>query len=55
MKSKTRSQLLSLQLLSFIVFAQEEKPADATVVKHAMNIFKINLTSIVLKNYSFPV
>jgi len=44
-------------LLSAAAFAQYEKPekdkGESKSDKHPMNILKVNLTSIVLKNYSF--
>ncbi len=54
MKSKNFLLLtLSFVLFSHTVFAQDEKPEKKEKPAHSMNIFKINLTSIVLKNYSF--
>lgn len=52
MKSKTLLSLVFHLFVCVAAFAQDEKsekPAD----KHSMNIIKINLTSVVLKNYSF--
>jgi hypothetical protein len=52
MKSKIFLTASTL-LLSLIAFSQYQKPEKEESAKHAMNIFKINLTAIVLKNYSF--
>jgi hypothetical protein len=54
MKSKILFALCIL-LLSASAFAQYDKPEkdDDESEKHSMNLFKVNLTSIVLKNYSF--
>jgi Protein of unknown function (DUF3575) len=43
----------SMLLVSLMAFTQYQKPEKKESAKHAMNIFKVNLTAIVLKNYSF--
>jgi Protein of unknown function (DUF3575) len=52
MKSKILLTASTL-LVSLMAFSQYEKPEKKESAKHAMNIFKVNLTAIVLKNYSF--
>ncbi len=54
MKSKILFAV-SILLLSTSAFAQYDKPGkdNDESEKHSMNLFKVNLTSIVLKNYSF--
>ncbi|MFM2326566.1 MAG: hypothetical protein RIR31_768, partial [Bacteroidota bacterium] len=52
MKSKILLTASTL-LVSLMAFSQYEKPEKKESAKHATNIFKVNLTAIVLKNYSF--
>lgn len=53
MKIKTLFVCVSIALFSTTVFAQEEKPEAKQKPAHPMNIIKVNLTALVLKNYSF--
>jgi hypothetical protein len=54
MKNRTRLLLaVSLFLLSATVNAQDKKPEKKESSGHPMNFIKVNLTSVVLKNYSF--
>ncbi len=45
--------VLSIFLLSATVTAQDKKPEKKEGTANTMNFFKVNLTSIALKNYSF--
>ncbi|MGF2412900.1 hypothetical protein [Ferruginibacter sp.] len=53
MKRKIFFITASITLFAANVFAQDEKAEEKQKPAHAMNIFKVNLTAIVLKNYSF--
>lgn len=52
MNSKTLLLSVSLALLSITAFAQDENEENDQPA-HPMNIIKVNLTALVLKNYSF--
>ncbi len=54
MKIKFLSLLVAVLFISTIAFSQEADPAEAPkVTSQPKNIFKVNLTAIALKNYSF--
>ena len=53
MKRKTLLLIVACTVVFTVAIAQQKNTDSAAIVKHPMNLIKVNLTAILLKNYSF--